>query len=416
MGYYPTSTTVLCAIESHLDRRELGYSNQPILFDPSCGNGEARLFDGYTTTGIELDHARALLAEQNMKVFVKGDAFSSSISEGCVSVLFLNPPYDDGPGGKRLEYLFLKRFTPSLQRGGILAYIIPQKRLRGDIADYLASHYENIRVYEYPDTEFGQVVLLANRRQRALSKALAHDEAARLSMYGYDRENPQALNRLSYYDEKPYKVLPRPSEFEDKINDEGKSITGFTLKTKTVDLNKLYELIKNDGATARANARLNEVSQESALMGRPPLPFHSGHLGLLMCSGFLDGVIGEGDEKHLIKGKVTKVYNTRKDYDDKGDLVEMTSESYSVNLKMLLPNGDLKILSGARDEDENEDQVETQDQKLVETHPNSAVAHESFKTSIPTPKAWTLKELMGEEGSDIYNDLRSPPDYSTSVA
>ncbi len=45
-----------------------------------------------------------------------------------VTLLWLNPPYDDDRHGdeKRLELAFLKSTTPKLVRGGVLALVIPQ--------------------------------------------------------------------------------------------------------------------------------------------------------------------------------------------------------------------------------------------------------------------------------------------------
>ena len=45
-----------------------------------------------------------------------------------VTLLWLNPPYDDGRHGneKRLELAFLKSTTPKLVHGGVLAFVIPQ--------------------------------------------------------------------------------------------------------------------------------------------------------------------------------------------------------------------------------------------------------------------------------------------------
>ncbi len=58
---------------------------------------------------------------------------------------------------------------------------------------------------------------------------------------------------------------------------------------------------------------------------RPPLPLHSGHLGLLLAAGKLDGIIGQGVDRHVVKGKVTKVVSKVEEY--KGDV--LNSESWT---------------------------------------------------------------------------------------
>ena len=76
---------------------------------------------------------------------------------------------------------------------------------------------------------------------------------------------------------------------------------------------------------------------------RPPLPLHSGHLGLLLASGCLDGLVGEGDDIHVVRGKVVKTINTYEEM--KGDVLEERSiESYQVSIKILTKDGDIITL------------------------------------------------------------------------
>jgi hypothetical protein len=42
-------------------------------------------------------------------------------------------------------------------------------------------------------------------------------------------------------------------------------------------------------------------------MERPPLPLHSGHIGLLLSCGILNGLVGEGEDGHICCGKVEKI-------------------------------------------------------------------------------------------------------------
>ena len=387
MGYYPTSTGVLDNLRILMNvPDEYRLNHKPLAFDPCCGQGEfgTLSYEGFKTVGVEMDHYRAEKARLCVHHFMTGDAFSSTISPGSVSLLFLNPPYDDGPGGKRLEYLFLKRFTSSLQISGVIAYIIPRQRLRGDIADYLAAHYEDLRVFAYPNTEYDQVVLLGVKRKRALSKSVAHPISATLTEFSMGLSEPTIFTREYLWENRGlYIVPPRPNEFSG-IDEE----QGYELKTRSVDFAMLHTLVLKSANIDKMKASICQVQQESAQMRKPPLAFHSGHLGLLMCSGYLDGVIGEGEDKHLIKGKVTKHYSTRKEYDSKGDLVEVTSESYSVSLKMLTPDGELRTLSGKK-----EDELETQ-----QMNGSSVCCYEqdndSFKDDLDGPPNYA--EMVGE--------------------
>lgn len=84
-------------------------------------------------------------------------------------------------------------------------------------------------------------------------------------------------------------------------------------------------------------------SRKNAKLKRPPLPLHSGHLGLLLASGCLDGLVGEGDERHIVRGKVAKVIQTYQEVKDKVT-EEHQVESYQVTIKILTREGDIITL------------------------------------------------------------------------
>ena len=62
------------------------------------------------------------------------------------SCLFLNPPYDYDDEARRLEHAFLTTITRALCPGGLLVFIIPQRRLVTS-ARYLAGHYRELACY-----------------------------------------------------------------------------------------------------------------------------------------------------------------------------------------------------------------------------------------------------------------------------
>jgi len=62
-------------------------------------------------------------------------------------------------------------------------------------------------------------------------------------------------------------------------------------------------------------------------VGRPPRPLHAGYLGLLLASGHLDGVVDEGEERHVVRGKVEKLTLT-----------------YQVSIKALRRDGEIITL------------------------------------------------------------------------
>ena len=73
------------------------------------------------------------------------------------------------------------------------------------------------------------------------------------------------------------------------------------------------------------------------------MPLRTGHLGLLLASGCLDGVVGEGENRHIVRGKVEKVSHTEQEC--QGDvLIEREIERYRVSIKVLTRDGEIRNL------------------------------------------------------------------------
>jgi tRNA1(Val) A37 N6-methylase TrmN6 len=105
------------------------------ILDPCAGEGEIASLLGKLlnceTWGCELFPYRAEKAAARMDKCHSAAWESCSLTDESVTLLWLNPPYDDDRHGdeKRLELAFLKSTTPKLVRGGVLAFVIPQRIL-----------------------------------------------------------------------------------------------------------------------------------------------------------------------------------------------------------------------------------------------------------------------------------------------
>ena len=68
-----------------------------------------------------------------------------------------------------------------------------------------------------------------------------------------------------------------------------------------------------------------------------------GTSGSVTGSRKLDGVVGEGADRHVVKGKVTKVVSKVEEY--KGDVLEQRElDRYVVSIKVLTMNGQIREL------------------------------------------------------------------------
>jgi hypothetical protein len=133
-GYYPYPLHMAEATASWFIPLSAGTRGR--LLDPCAGEGEIASLLGRLlnceTWGCELFPYRAEKAAARMDKCHSAAWESCSLTDESVKLLWLNPPYDDDRHGeeKRLELAFLKSTTPKLVRGGVLAFVIPQRILR----------------------------------------------------------------------------------------------------------------------------------------------------------------------------------------------------------------------------------------------------------------------------------------------
>jgi hypothetical protein len=329
MGYYPTPSRVVEQI-----RKCLSFPREPFTaLDPSCGEGIAleQLVDcsQANTYGVELDECRADAAQDRVRNLLKCGIEETRIAHQSCSLLLLNPPYDEATLGEeaetkteRQEKAFLRMTVPYLVPGAVLVYIIPQKRLNRGIARLLASRFESIEVFRFPAPEyddFGQVIVFAVRKagnsldeglalklQNVPNRKLTPLSEAVTALYAVPPAGPLKLFRSTMID---------PAELEKQM------------------------------AQSPLWRRFHAMTTRSELkLPRPPLPLHSGHLGLLLAAGKLDGVVGEGADRHVVKGKITKVVSKVEEY--KGDVLEQRElDRYVVSIKILNRHGEIRELT-----------------------------------------------------------------------
>jgi hypothetical protein len=147
-------------------------ANDGRLLDPCAGEGSAAGLLAKalncTSWGVELSPTRAQVVEKNMDRVLCAAWQTCTLTNESITLLFLNPPYNYDRFGdqRRLETEFLKTTTPKLMRGGALIYIVPLKLLGDEtVAALLVAYYEDLVVLRYPDTEYGQVIVMGSQRQ-----------------------------------------------------------------------------------------------------------------------------------------------------------------------------------------------------------------------------------------------------------
>ena len=337
LGYFPLP------IEEGRRLRRLIHCPQPFsVLDPCVGTGEALhlLTSGIDCKryGIELDAYRALTASQAGIETVQGNLFDAYAKVETFSLLYLNPPYDSEIGSlnnQRMELLFLEHTYRWLVSGGILFFVIPEKRLSVCIP-LLASNFTDFRLFRLTAPEsvrFEQVVLTAVRKP----------------MRGNAMEsNRTLLQRLIFSgqhldledDQEPYSVPATPAA----------SVTYRGLPFDTIE-----DLIPASPAWKQVAPFL--LPREEMASGRPITPLHAGHVGLLCTAGLLNGVFGDGADRHIARWRSIKHTTT---ITEKEDDVAVTRkrERFSNELSLVYQDGRTLVLTESAKKAEEEADAE----------------------------------------------------------
>ena len=330
MGYYPTPPSVVERLRPFLE-----FSKEAVTcLDPCCGTGLALASlvreREAGTFGVELDAGRAKEARDILDRVLHSSFEEARVSPGVFSLLFLNPPYDWEEGedsetspAERKELTFLRSSVKHLQPGGVLVYLIPRARLDERIARLLAYAFEDLSVYQFPEEEyepFRQVCILGRKKAR-------------------DSQDPEEMSRLLESVAGKLKELPARTKHRYTLPP-GKKVPLF--RSAKVDLETLAaELMQS--TLWRQLAPHPDGSPSN--MPSPPLPLHTGHLGLLMAAGCLNGAVGEGADRHVVAGKVEKFTIETEEYREDGTHEARSLERYRVTIKLLLPDGEIRTLA-----------------------------------------------------------------------
>ncbi|GMV85106.1 MAG: hypothetical protein AMXMBFR80_09630 [Dehalococcoidia bacterium] len=293
--FYPTPPSVVQRVAALVRPAPSPHRRVARLLDPCCGAGDAlRQFadatGGGETYGIEIEEHRAAEARETLGHAIAGSAFAVRLGHEAFSCLWLNPPYDEGDGGKRLEHSFLTTLSRALVPGGLLVYIVPQVRL-GQSARYLASRFEGLRCYRFQDPEydaFRQCVVLGKKRA---TQVIAADAQAQVAAWATE----------------PLSELPAPGSVP-PVYELPALPAG-----PVVFASQFFE-----PETAAVEARERGLWSNTTLVERfwpaqerpvrPLMPLRRGHLAVLIAAGFLDNVlIDDGSRRVLVKGRITKV-------------------------------------------------------------------------------------------------------------
>jgi hypothetical protein len=277
-GFYPAPPEAVALAASYL--RPTG---EPLsMLDPCAGEGDAirQLGEALrcpptSTYAIELDDSRAEKLRTTLpqaNVLAPASFFGCRASFGSFSFIWLNPPFDHGYGGHRIEDEFLLTATDWLMPEGVMALVCPEDEI-GEYTDarrHFASHFENCMIVPFPDAhrQFNEAIVFGHKRARLQADDSSWESAQAPAGFIYcipAGSGPRLFQKVE------------PTEPE------------------------LQHLLANSPLRSHLTA-VPETQLPS-----PPLALGIGHVALLLASGHLDGLVHpKGKPPHIVRGTSRK--------------------------------------------------------------------------------------------------------------
>jgi len=328
MGSYPLPSSDALLLRSLLE-----FPEQSTAIDPCAGTGAALLAltrnANVELHAVELDTARAAATAASGIRTIQGNIFDAHARSESFSLLYLNPPYDSEinlTGNRRLERLFLDHTLRWLVTRGVLVFVIPFDQVL-DCVKLLSDHFTRLTVMRLADEEavrFRQVVVLGER---------AHVRSAQI-----DESRRRLRETVS---PGSYEMLPSLAECASVVY-RLPAATGAEVTYRGLPYNEIEDLLPGSAAWKQVAPLL--LRRDENAVGRPITPLHGGHVGLLCTAGLLNGVFGEGEERHIAYWRSVKHVTEFTERD--GDItVVRRREKWANELRLIYATGRTQTLT-----------------------------------------------------------------------
>ena len=288
--------------------------------------------------GIEVDANRVEQAKALGIETLQANTMDVRCPAEAVSLLYLNPPYDWEAGesnNQRLEAVFLEYTYRWLKVGGVLLFVIPQSRL-AKCARLLSEQFVDLRIFRLTEPaclQFNQIAVLATRRKRhtRLSDAALSDGVRYLEMLSAKAH----LEPLGDSADGRYEI---PTSEPVVFTHMG------------IPLDEVEDLLLESSAYRQAGRVL--LPKLGDVKGRPLTPLHGGHVGLLCTAGMLNGIFGEGENRHIAHWRSVKFTDHWEEEEEDGTRILHDRERFSHELTLVFANGKTQVLTHEKKEHE----------------------------------------------------------------
>jgi len=335
LGFFP-----LPVAEAKRLKNRLTFPENFSALDPCVGDGAAfshLLHEAPARRyGIEIDANRVEQARALGLEILQADAMEVRCPAESLSLLYLNPPYDWEAGAsnnQRLESVFLEHTYRWLKAAGVLLFVIPQPRL-AMCARLLSEQFTDVRVFRLTEPaclKYKQIIVLASRRKRHV----------RLS-------DTALLGGTRYLENLGTRTDLDPLGDTADVRYEVPASEPVLFTNTGIPLDELEDLLLESAAYRQAGRVL--LPKQRDVRGRPLTPLHGGHVGLLCTAGMLNGVFGEGEDRHIAHWRSVKFTDHWEEDEEDGTRILHDRERFSHELTLVFANGKSQILTHEKKE------------------------------------------------------------------
>jgi len=117
-----------------------------------------------------------------------------------------------------------------------------------------------------------------------------------------------------------------------------------------IPLDEVEDLLLDSAAYRQASRVL--LPKRRDVRGRPPTPLHGGHVGLLCTAGMLNGIFGEGEDRHIAHWRSVKFTDHWEEEEEDGTKILHDRERFSHELTLVFANGKTQILTHEKKDSE----------------------------------------------------------------
>jgi hypothetical protein len=294
-----------------------------------CGDGQflAGLTAGSTAIryGIEPRRPAANQAATHLSRVLVCDLEDARVSHDEVSLLVLclaarrgtvTSALRSGDAGKSA---LLRAVLPWLLPRGVLLTLLASDELTPSMIKLLSARCETVTAYRLSSRATSALVIVGVKKTDPGFDPAVHDALAEAR-----------AGRAPILPARPSVTFTVPA---------GRRLPIF--RSVTLDPEVLESEVR--GSSVWSAFWRAQVDGRARRQARPPLPLHKGHLGLLLAAGECDGILGEGADRHLVRGIVRKREIVLTD-DDNGQQTTRTRDVFRVVVKLLFPDGTLRVI------------------------------------------------------------------------